>query len=203
MRLRKFLFLVATLGLTGTPAWADDGRQHVSGATPAAMPTDEERARQYFTDTVLLNQDGKQVRFYSDVLKDKVVLINFIYTNCKDTCPLMTQKMLQVKRSLGERFGHPVHFVSISVDAERDTPEMLRQFAEKQNARHPGWIYLTGNKASVDHIVRKLGQYNEEVRAHSTLMIAGNVKTRHWLKIVPMAPPAAIALKLEDLALEM
>ncbi len=173
------------------------------GAKHASSRADEEKSRQYFTDLPLLTQDGKSVRFYSDVLKDRVVLINFMYTNCQNTCPLTTQKLLQVKSALGERFGDPVFFVSISVDPERDTPELLRRFAERQKALDPSWIFLTGDKANVDHIVSKLGQYNEEVEAHSTLMIAGNVKTRHWKKIVPMAPPPAIALTLEDLALEM
>ena len=171
-------------------------------ATPAAAADEEARARAYFTDRPLLTHEGKAVRFYTDVLKDRVVLINFIYTNCKDACPLMTQMLNKVRDSLGERFDNPVRFVSISTDPARDTPQALKKFATQQKADDPGWFFLTGEKQHVDFIIKRLGQYSPNVEAHSTLMLAGNVRTRHWIKIRPMTPPAAIVAKLEALAAE-
>lgn len=171
---------------------------------PAASqaPSEEDRARAYFTDLPLLTQDGKQVRFYTDVLKDRVVLINFVYTNCKDSCPLITQMLNKVRDSLGERFDNPVRFVSISTDPERDTPRALSEFAKQQKADDPGWFFLTGEKKNVDFVIKRLGQYSPNVESHSTLMLAGNVRTRHWIKIMPMTPPLAIVAKLEALASE-
>jgi cytochrome oxidase Cu insertion factor (SCO1/SenC/PrrC family) len=171
---------------------------------PAASqaPSEEDRARAYFTDLPLLTQDGKQVRFYTDVLKDRVVLINFVYTNCKDACPLITQMLNKVRDSLGERFDNPVRFVSISTDPERDTPRALSEFAKQQKADDPGWFFLTGEKKNVDFVIKRLGQYSPNVESHSTLMLAGNVRTRHWIKIMPMTPPLAIVAKLEALASE-
>jgi len=167
----------------------------------AAMPAAErERARNYFSDRPVLTQAGEVRRFYSDVLDDRVVLINFIYTDCKDACPLITQRLKQVQAALGEQFGAPVFFVTISVDPERDTPAVLSEFARQQKAEHPAWLFLTGDKADVDHIVSKLGQYSPEVGNHSTLLIAGNTRTGQWSKIPPTATATQIALKLESLA---
>ena len=204
--------LVLALTLAAAPASADDGTTHEGGeSAPLALTVaksnqagaaDDQRARAYFTDLPVVSHEGQVLRFYSDVLKDRVVLINFVYTNCKGACPLVTQKLKQVQKSLGERFGSEVFFVSISIDPDRDTPAALREFARQQNADQPGWFFLTGDKPNVERIVKKLGQYNGEVGAHSTLMIVGNVRTRHWAKIPPTATPAQISLKLETLTSE-
>ncbi|MDH3673099.1 MAG: SCO family protein [Gammaproteobacteria bacterium] len=171
-------------------------------AKPQRSLPDEQKTRQYFTDLPLLTQEGKSVRFYTDVLKDRVVLINFMYTNCKDACPLMTQMLIQVRDRLGEMFDNPVRFVSISTDPERDTPQALAKFAKQQKADDPGWVFLTGEKKNIDFIVKRLGQYSPNVEAHSTMMLAGNVRTRHWIKIMPMTPAPGILAKLQTLASE-
>lgn len=163
---------------------------------------DELTSRNYFTDLPLLNQEGKRVRFYSDVLKDRVVLISFIYTSCMDACPLIMQRLSQVKDQLGEAFGKQVFFVAMSVDPTRDTPQALAKYARQHKADHPGWVFLTGDKPNVDRILTKLGQYSEKPEAHSTMLLAGNVGTRHWTKVGPTMSVAAVAAKLQDLALE-
>ena len=167
-----------------------------------AKGADEQTSRNYFTDLPLLNQEGRRVRFYSDVLKDKVVLISFIYTSCKDACPVIMHRLSQVKNQLGEAFGKQVFFVSMSVDPVRDTPQALTKYARQHHAEHPGWMFLTGEKANVDRILTKLGQYSEKPEAHSTMLLAGNVGTRHWTKVGPTVSVAGVAAKLRDLARE-
>lgn len=162
-----------------------------------AAPPD---ARAYFTDTELVTQDGRKVRFYSDVLEGRVVLINVIYTNCQDACPLITQKLNEVRVQLGEQFGSRIHFVTITSDPVRDTPKALKDFAKKQNANQAGWTYLTGPKKNVDFVLRKLGQFSQHVEEHSTLLIAGNVPEKRWSKIRPDAPSPAISERLKLLA---
>ncbi|MCB1886748.1 MAG: SCO family protein [Rhodocyclaceae bacterium] len=157
-------------------------------------------ARAYFTDTELIDQDGRRVRFYSDVMADRVVMFNFIFTSCDDACPLITQAIAAVKDQIPEIFGKPVHFISISVDPVTDTPERLREFAAKNNADMAGWTFLTGDPENVARILKKLGQFSEEREAHSTLLIAGNVPQKRWSKIRPEAPAAAIAERLRALA---
>ncbi|HSP78812.1 MAG TPA: SCO family protein [Myxococcaceae bacterium] len=171
----------------------------LSRARHAAAPS-EDKDRSYFTDNLLVTQEGKQVRFYSDVLKDRVVVISFLFTRCDTACPLLARKLKQLQARLGERFGREVHFISISVDPEHDTPERLKAFARKNQATHPGWTFLTGKKEDVNQVIARLGQYVEDIEGHSTLFIAGNVKKRHWTKLRPELPPAAIAEKVRLLA---
>lgn len=157
------------------------------------------RARDYFTNLELVNQDGETVRFFDDVLKDKVVLVNFIFTNCQGACPLMTFKMTQVRDRLENYVGQPLHFVSLSIDPERDTPAALKAFAETHDAYHDGWTFLTGQPDVLKEITSRLGQYTAEVEAHSTLMLAGNVNDAHWMKIPPQDQAPAIVEKLRSL----
>lgn len=169
----------------------------VQGAAATAGTRD---ARSYFTDLELLTHEGRKVRFYTDVLDGRTVLINVIYTNCKDACPLITQKMNQVRALVGEQFGREVHFVTLTSDPERDSPAALKAFAQKQSVDLSGWTFLTGNKKNIDHILAKLGQFSQNVEEHSTLLIAGNVGAKRWSKIRPDAPPLAIAERLKMLA---
>jgi cytochrome oxidase Cu insertion factor (SCO1/SenC/PrrC family) len=180
------------------------GHAAQSQASRAQNPkfANEQASRSYFTDLQLLDQEGRRVRFYSDVLKDKVVLISFIYTSCKDACPVIMHRLSQVKDQLGEAFGKQVFFITMSVDPVRDTPQVLAKYARQHHAEHPGWVFLTGEKANVARILTKLGQYSEKPEAHSTMLLAGNVGTRHWTKVGPTVSVAGVAAKLQDLARE-
>ena len=175
-----------------------------SGTSPRAppTPTPEEKARAWFTDTSLLTQEGKQVRFYSDVLKDRVVVISFLFTRCTTACPMIAARLNRIREQLGERFGRDVSFISISVDPEHDTPQRLAEFARKHQAAHPGWTFLTGKKEDVNQVIARLGQYVENVEGHSTLLIAGNEKRKHWTKIRPDEPSTAVAERVRQLAEE-
>jgi len=174
-------------------------------ADPPAAPAPKgapstERARAYFTDSVLLDQDGRMVRFYSDVLSGNVVVVNFIFTRCTEACPLLTRRMNGVRRALGDRFGRDVRFVSISVDPEFDTPQELRRFAGAQEASFTGWTWLTGAKEDVDRVKRRLGEVGENPGDHGTGFLAANVRTGHWIKIRPDASPAIVAEQVRELA---
>ena len=168
-------------------------------AAPAAEADPDAKDRDYFTDLELVTQDGERVRFFSDVLKDHVVLINFIFTNCGHACPLLTRSLVSVADQLGEDLGKSVRFISISIDPARDDPAAMKAFAEKHGANRPGWLFLTGEQANIDPIVKRLGAYSPDVEAHSTAVLAGNVKERHWTKIVPNLPPQAIAERMREL----
>jgi len=174
--------------------------EEAAGGVSADEAASEEKARNYFTDLEVIDQNGQRLRFYSDVLKDRVVLINFIFTNCQDACPMITQKLIQVRKLLDDSVTDDIWFVSISIDPARDTPEAMKAFAEKQGVDQSRWVFVTGAKENLDYIVKKLGQYTKEVEAHSTLMLAGNTRTRHWTRVMPMAPPPGVAAQLSVLA---
>ena len=154
----------------------------------------EAAAREYFTDTILVTQDGEEVRFFTDVLKDQVVAINFIFTHCLGACPMITERMKMARNVLGEELGNSIRYITISIDPARDTPAAMKKFKETHKA-DGNWVFLTGEKANLDNVVKRLGQYYPEVEEHSTLVIAGNVREQHWMKIMPNIPPGAIAEK--------
>ena len=170
------------------------------GVVSGAAQAQQEKGREYFTDTPLLTESGRAVRFYSDALKDKVVLVNFVFTQCGDTCPLITARLVQVKKELGEAFGRDVRFVSISVDPEHDRPEDLVRFAKKFDAVHPEWWFLTGEKADVELVLKKLGAYTPERESHLTAIIIGNAAGSRWKRVRPDAPPKFVAEALRGLA---
>jgi len=195
--LLKLIVITFTTFLVGTwGAWVLAEAPESTGANPVAAAKHDDESRKYFTDMELVTQDGEKVRFYTDVLKDKVVLINFVFTNCEDTCPMLTHKLTLVRDMLGDELGNPIYFVSLSIDPDRDTVQALKKFSERLEADHDGWVFLTGKPEYVKHIIQKLGQYTDDIEAHTTLMLAGNVKKRHWMKIPPTVPPRGIVQKL-------
>jgi cytochrome oxidase Cu insertion factor (SCO1/SenC/PrrC family) len=106
-------------------------------------------AEKYFSDVELINQDGQKMRFYSDLLKDKVVVINTFFTTCTGVCPPINRNLEKVQEALGERLGKDAFLISMSVDPETDTPVRLKEYSRRFHAR-PGWIFLTGKKENVD-----------------------------------------------------
>ena len=127
---------------------------------PAAAKNVNSAAEKYFSDVELINQDGQKMRFYSDVLKNKVVVINSFFTTCTSVCPPMNRNFEKVQEALGDRLGKEAFLVSISVDPETDTPPRLKEYSRRFHARD-GWIFLTGKKENVEWALYKLGQYVE------------------------------------------
>ena len=167
-----------------------------------AQQSEEERARQYFTDTEVIDQNGNKLRFYSDVLRNRVVLISFIFTNCDYACPMQAQKLKQTRAMMVPAIKDEVWFVTLSVDPERDTPEAMKQFAKKQGVDESRWLFLTGKKENLEFLVKRLGQYTPNIESHTTLMLAGNDRTRHWTRVLPMVPPDGIAKQMRSLVEE-
>ncbi len=181
-------------------AHGDNKHDEPSRAPPrsnagAAEPTRIPDARAYFTDTELVSHKGRKTRFFSDALDGRTVLINVIYTDCKDACPLITQQLKAVRKQLGTR-ARDIHFVSISADPVNDTPKALERFARDQGVDEPNWTFLTGDADKVAHVLKKLGQFSAEPQSHSTVLIAGNVPTKRWSKLRADAPIEAITQRL-------
>jgi len=105
----------------------------------------------------LTNQDGKRVALRD--LRGKVLAITFIFASCADTCPLLTAKMAGIQNKLGSAFGPQVNFVSITVDPDRDTPEVLKRYADGHQANTAGWAFLTGTPAEIDDVAKRYGIY--------------------------------------------
>ena len=203
--LKKLFFIALTLGLTAGAAAAQTGQTKAPAPPPAQKPAAPPQApsdphaahrqkapeqptaaSKYFTDVELLDQDGKSVRFYSDVLKGKTVVVNAFFTTCTSVCPPMNRNMEKIQEALGDRVGRDVFLVSVSVDPATDTPPRLKEYAQKFHAR-PGWTFLTGKKENVDWALYKLGQYVQNKDDHKTVIIIGNERTGLWKKAFGLA----------------
>lgn len=156
------------------------------------------RSAAYFPNHTLITQDDKPVHFYDDLLKGKIVLINFMFTQCQGVCSPMTANLSKVQSYLGEQVGSKVSILSITVDPANDTPAVLKAYAEKHKAG-PGWYFLTGKKENVDWILYKLGGYVAEPGQHSSVLIIGNEATGEWIKVHAMSSPAQIAATVNKL----
>jgi protein SCO1/2 len=185
-RWAKALLLLAGLAanLEGGPAWA----------APSGSPW----GASYFPNVELTTQDGQKVRFYDDLIKGKVFAINFIYTHCVYACPLETAALRKVQKALGDRMGKDVYFYTISIDAGRDRPEVLKAYADKYHVG-PGWIFLSGSKADVTLIRQKLGMYRDDgkqekdLSEHNINVLMGSETGGQWIKRSPFEEPAALA----------
>src|ERR1700722_17503150 len=111
---------------------------------------------EWFTNVEVTTQDGRTLRFYDDVMKGKILLINFFFTACDAVCPLMTENLVRVQELLGPRVGKDIFMVSITLQPEHDTPEMLAAYARTYGVG-PGWLFLTGTKTDIELLRHRLG----------------------------------------------
>ena len=150
----------------------------------------------YFPNIPLVTHEGQEVRFYDDLIADKVVAINFIFTSCPDSCPAETAKLVAVQRELGDRVGRDIFMYSISIDPEYDTPEILKAYREKF-AIKPGWTFLTGDENDIILLRKRLGLYMDEIQNddgdHNLTFIVGNDRTGKWIKRSPFDNPKVLA----------
>lgn len=162
-----------------------------------AQDSPKRPAAEYFGDIELLDQDGKATRLYSDLMKDKVVVINSFFASCTSSCPVMSKSFSVLQSRFADRLGRDLVLVSITVDPEHDTPAKLHAYAGKWQARK-GWYFLTGSRANVDAALKKLGQYVEEPAAHMNVIVIGNERTGLWKKAFGLAPTEDLAKVVES-----
>lgn len=172
----------------GEPAPARRGAQ-IAGADAAAA---------YFTDTELVDQDGRPRRFYTDLLRGRKVLVHFVFTSCKGACPTMTANLARVQALLGKRAGKEVAILTITVDPVNDTPKVLKQYAARFNAG-PGWRFLTGTPQNVETVLGRLGGLTKKPEEHTSTLLIGDTTTGMWLKTVATERPETIVRLVDHL----
>ena len=131
-------------------------RSSPSGAEALAKAARDRIRARYFPNLTLRTHDNRTVRFYDDLIKDKVVLINFMYAECDGICPGMTANLVKVQKRLGPRVGRDLFMYSITLEPAHDTPRVLSEYARAHGAG-PGWTFLTGRPADVERLRRSLG----------------------------------------------
>jgi protein SCO1/2 len=185
------LLLTALTLPLGAQAPAPHEHHHHEAAAAAAAPTAEVSVKPSIPDVALVDQDGKPVRFYSDLVQGKVVMMNFIFTSCTTICPPMGATFAKVQKVLGERVGRDVHLISVSVDPATDTPERLKAWSQKLGAG-PGWTLVTGDRENVTQLLKALGVYTASISDHSPLVLVGNDVQGRWTRAYGLAPPTKL-----------
>ena len=191
---RKLLGLAAM-----TPLAAVLHPHAAEGATTSAATSDRERFRlRHFPDVTLLTQNNEKVRFYEDVVKDKIVTINFFYARCEGICPIVTANLVKVQKLLADRVGRDIFMVSLTLKPLEDTPEVLKEYAEMHRIK-PGWTLLTGKPDDIEQLRRSLGftnlepQLDQDKSQHIGNIRYGNEPMLQWAAMPGMAKPEEIA----------
>ncbi|MGD8931416.1 MAG: SCO family protein, partial [Chromatiales bacterium] len=158
-------------------------RAMLKQANEAAKPADIE-----LKDLPLIDQDGHEVKFVSDVIGDRIVVMDFVYTSCTTVCPVLSALFGQLQERLGAQLGAEVALVSVSVDPTRDTPQRLKAYATRHQAR-PGWVWLTGPKRRMDEVLDGLGAYSPNFADHPSMVLVGDGRTGAWSRLFGFPSP--------------
>ena len=187
------------LGMAGAAAVGAGLLALPSGKKAWAATTPRDLIREdYLPNTLLTNHEGESVRFYDDLIRDKFVTINMVYTSCKMTCPLVTANLVRVQKLLADRVGRDLFMYSITIDPKRDTPKVLKKYA-KTHGVGKGWQFLTGKPEDIEDLRIKLGfRWANPVRDankdfHTGNLRYGNEPLMLWGMVPGIANPSWVA----------
>ncbi|HKV39281.1 MAG TPA: SCO family protein [Blastocatellia bacterium] len=204
---RRLLSMIGLAPLAGSvlsagSALAAPGRRSARSfgdAKPQSQASARESIhRRYFPDVTLVTQDGKRVRFYEDLVKDKIVTFNFFYAKCEGICPLVTTNLVQVQKLLGNQVGRDIFMYSFTLKPEEDTPAVLSDYRQMHQIG-PGWTLLTGKPDDIEKVRRGLGftypnkQIDQDKSQHIGNIRYGNEPLMLWSACPGMAHPKWIA----------
>ncbi len=171
-----------------------------AGPEKAGEPEVESKpAEVKLRDLELLDQDGGKVRFRSDVIGDRIAVIDSFFTTCGLICPILSAIYADLQERLGDRLGREVALVSISVDPNTDIPPRLKEFAGKWDAK-PGWVFLTGQKQTVDRVLDGLGLYSADFSSHPAAFLVGDGRSGKWTRFYGFASPEELLAKIDELS---
>ncbi|WP_036248203.1 SCO family protein [Methylobacter sp. BBA5.1] len=149
-------------------------------------------------DAELVDQNGAPVRFVSDIAGGRIMALSFVYTECRTACPVVSGLFSKLQDRLGDRLGREVRLVSLSIDPATDTPERLKAYAARFHAA-PGWLWLTGEKAQVDALLKALGVYRADYANHAPVILVGDPVRGEWTRFNGLPGPDALAARIDEL----
>jgi len=168
--------------------------QHEHHAIAAAATTAISSVKLDIVDVPVIDQTGASRHFYTDLVKDRVVVMNFIFTTCTTICPTMGATFARVQRLLGDR---KVTLISVSVDPATDTPQRLDAWSRKLDAR-PGWTLVTGDKPEIDRLLKSLGVFTPSRETHTPTVLVGDAHSGRWQRASGFATPATIVSLIDQ-----
>src|SRR5262245_4781966 len=188
-----------TLTLLGVAPFAGAAAAAASPRREWAVVPPRERIRdRYFPNLELSTHDGRSVRFYDDLIKDKLVVLNFMYASCEGSCPRVIANLGKVQKLLGDRVGRDIFIYSITLKPQEDTPQVLAEYAQRHDVR-PGWLLLTGAPSNIELLRRRLGfvdpdpEIDRDTSNHIGNLKYGNEPLMHWGACPGMSDPEWIA----------
>jgi protein SCO1 len=161
-------------------------RAAASAAAPVATNAAASPAAQYFGELPLVDQNGRTVDLYRDLMRGRTVVINAFFADCKNTCPVMANAYRAIQGRFPDRIGRDLALISITLDPANDTPPRLKSLATQLEAKE-GWYFLSGTQEQVNAALRKLGLFAENRDGHSNLFLIGNDRTGLWKKALGVA----------------
>lgn len=182
MNRRNLIGLLGTVPFVGllTQAQTRDAARQFKD-----IPSRERIRQRYFPNLVLTTHDGEKVRFYDDLVKDKIVIFNFMYAKCEGICMPVTMNLVKVQKLLGDRVGRDIFMYSLTLKPEEDTASKLASYAHMHKVG-PGWKFLTGSSADLELLRRKLGyvdpdpEVDKDKSNHIGVIKYGNEPLQRW-----------------------
>lgn len=154
--------------------------------------------KRHLPNVELITHNSEKVRFYDDLIKDKRVVIQFMFAQCKDVCPIITHNLAEVQRLLKGRVGSDIFFYSITLSPDEDSPRDLKAFA-KMHGAGPGWTFLTGKPEDILHLRKSLGFFYNNPKEdadrnnHSGMIMIGTEPLMRWAHCPGGSKPKWIA----------
>lgn len=216
---RRGLFAGAvTLPLAGGLLGSGEGqaaRNVASSAAAGGAPASETRRKfaprlsgreairqRYFPNIELVTSEGRKVKFYDDLLRDKIVIINLMYATCDGICPTTTANLKSVRKILQKEITSDIYIYSLSLKPEQDTPAALKAYAKMHEVQDPRWLFLTGKPDEVDLLRHKIGfadpnpEVDRDKSRHSGMLRYGNEPLAIWGTCQGSAEPEWIAQEI-------
>jgi protein SCO1/2 len=169
-----------------------------TSAAPVAVPVlARAMGPDYFPDVVLTSHEGKEVRFYDDLIKDRIVVINFMYARCEGVCPGNTANLRKVQKLLGDLVGRDVFFYSFTLKPEEDTPDVLATYAAAHGVG-PGWQFFTGSPEDMERVRQALGftdpdpLLDQDKSTHVGVVLYGSEAHQQWAACPGLAEPRVL-----------
>jgi protein SCO1/2 len=200
---RRRLLLGAAAGLwlaTGAARAHDDHAGHDAhaghGGAPAAPTPSSATVRGL--DATLVDQDGRSVNLRRDVIGDRIAVVDFVYTSCTTVCPLASAMFSQLQSLLGEDLGRDVVLVTLTVDPVRDTPQRLKEYARRYEAK-AGWTWLTGPSVAVDDVLKGMGAYAPDFTQHPLMVLVGDATNNRWVRLSGTPDPQVLLAQVKQI----
>lgn len=143
-------------------------------------------------DVALVDQHGRERNVQRDVVGQRIVVVDFVYTSCTTVCPLASAMFADLQRRLGPALGKDVELVTITVDPVRDTPQVLKAYAAKFEARE-GWTWLTGKSVAVNEVLKGLGAFSADFTQHPLMVLVGDGASGQWTRFAGTPEPQRLA----------